>query len=302
MLVNIEAAERARGTLLFRNAGVLFFARSVRRFFPEAYITCLLARGTDKVHILDRKDFDGGIVADIEDALRFIERNTRVAYRIKGLKRQNIPEYPINALREAITNAVMHRDWFIDGANVFVEIYTNRIEVSSPGSLPKGVTLADLGRRSVRRNALVSDLLHRIDFIEKAGTGIRRIRNETRAQGCPEPEFEANGFVTVTFRPNPAVRAEAEEYPAVRVTTEVTGEVTGEVRLLQVIAGEMTRQHLQEALGLKHEDHFRKAYLSPALQAGLIEMTIPDKPRSRNQRYRLTPAGREFLRQTEEKQ
>ena len=64
----------------------------------------------------------------------------------------------------------------------------------------------------------------------------------------------------------------------------------------------MTRQHLQEALGLKHEDHFRKAYLSPALQAGLIEMTIPDKPRSSNQRYRLTPAGREFLRQTEEKQ
>ena len=302
VLVNIEAAERARGTLLFRNAGVLFFARSVRRFFPEAYITCLLARGTDKVHILDRKDFDGGIVADIEDALRFIERNTRVAYRIKGLKRQNIPEYPINALREAITNAVMHRDWFFDGANVFVEIYTNRIEVSSPGSLPKGVTLADLGRRSVRRNALVSDLLHRIGFIEKAGTGIRRIRNETRAQGCPEPEFEANGFVTVIFRPNPEVRAEAKERPMGRVTTEVTGEVTGEVRLLQVIAGEMTRQHLQEALGLKHEDHFRKAYLLPALQAGLIEMTIPDKPRSRNQRYRLTPAGREFLRQSEEKQ
>ena len=302
VLVNIEAAERARGTLLFRNAGVLFFARSVRRFFPEAYITCLLARGTDKVHILDRKDFDGGIVADIEDALRFIERNTRVAYRIKGLKRQNIPEYPINALREAITNAVMHRDWFIDGANVFVEIYTDRVEVVSPGSLPRGLSLADLGSKSVRRNPLIADLLHRIDFIEKAGTGIRRIRNETRAQGCPEPEFEANGFVTVTFRPNPAVRAEAEEYPAVRVTTEVTGEVTGEVRLLQVIAGEMTRQHLQEALGLKHEDHFRKAYLSPALQAGLIEMTIPDKPRSRNQRYRLTPAGREFLRQSEEKQ
>ena len=297
MLVNIEAAERARGTLLFRNAGVLFFARSVRRFFPEAYITCLLARGTDKVHILDRKDFDGGIVADIEDALRFIERNTRVAYRIKGLKRQNIPEYPINALREAITNAVMHRDWFFDGANVFVEIYTNRIEVSSPGSLPKGVTLADLGRRSVRRNALVSDLLHRIGFIEKAGTGTRRIRDEARELYCPEPEFEANGFVTVIFRPNPEVRAEAKERPMGRVTTEVTTEV----RLLQAISGEMTRQGLRDALGLKNDEHFRKAYLLPALQAGLIEMTIPDKPRSRNQRYRLTPAGREFLRQTEEK-
>ena len=136
--------------------------------------------------------------------------------------------------------------------------------------------------------------VHRIGFIEKAGTGIRRIRDEARELYCPEPEFEANGFVTVIFRPNPEVRAEAKERPM--------GRVTGEVRLLQVIAGEMTRQHLQEALGLKHEDHFRKAYLSPALQAGLIEMTIPDKPHSRNQRYRLTPAGRESLRQTEDKQ
>ena len=90
VLVNIEAAERSEGRLLLRNAGVLFFAKNVRRFFPHSYITCLLVRDTDKFHILDRKDFDGGIVADIEDALRFIERNTRVAYRIEGLKRRNI--------------------------------------------------------------------------------------------------------------------------------------------------------------------------------------------------------------------
>ena len=107
---------------------------------------------------------------DIEDALRFVERNTRTAYRIEGLRRQNIPEYPMKAVREAITNAVMHRDWYFDGANVFVEIYTDRIEVSSPESLPKGLTLADLGRKSIRRNALMADLLHRIGFIEKAGT------------------------------------------------------------------------------------------------------------------------------------
>ena len=183
VLVNIEAAEWAGGKLLFRNAGVLFFAKNVRHFFSEAYITCLLARGTDKVHILDRKDFDGGLVADIEDALRFIERNTRTAYRIKSLKRENIPEYPADALREAITNAVMHRDWFFEGANVFVEIYTDRIEVVSPGSLPKGMTLADLGHKSIRRNALIADLLHRIDFIEKAGTGIRRIQERSTGAG-----------------------------------------------------------------------------------------------------------------------
>ncbi len=316
--------------MLFRNAGVLFFAKNVRSFFPEAYITCLLGRGADKVDVLDRKDFHGGIVADVEDAMRFIERNTRTAYRIEGLRRQNISEYPMEAVREAITNAVMHRDWFFDGANVFVEVYADRIKVISPGGLPKGLTLADLGHTSIRRNPLIADLLHRIGFIEKAGTGIRRIRDGARRQDCPEPEFEAGRFVTVTFRPNPEVRmvpggdrvgprvageistgATGEVIEKVgapaghatkqvgeatdQVTGEVTREVTGEVRLLRAISGDMTRQQIQEVLGLRHEDYFRKAYLLPALQAGLIEMTIPDKPRSSKQRYRLTSAGSERL-------
>ena len=85
VLINMESAEQVDGTLVFRNAGALFFARIVCRFFPQAYITCLLARGTDKVHILDRKDFDGGFVADFE-----------------------------NALHEAITNAVKHRTGLIE--------------------------------------------------------------------------------------------------------------------------------------------------------------------------------------------
>ena len=82
--------------------------------------------------------------------------------------------------------------------------------------------------------------------------------------------------------------------------TSAAGEIAAVVRLLRAMSGDVTRQHLQEALGLKHEDHFRNAYLQPALRAGLIEMTIPDKPRSRRQRYRLTPDGRRYLRQMEE--
>jgi len=78
-------------------------------------------------------------------------------------------------------------------------------------------------------------------------------------------------------------------------TPEATREVTPEVRLLSVLAGEMTRQQLKEALGLKDDEHFRKAYLLPALDAGLIEMTIPDKPRSSKQKYRLTDKGRQVV-------
>jgi ATP-dependent DNA helicase RecG len=298
VLVNIEAAERAGGTMLFRNAGVLFFAKNVRHFFNQAYITCLLAKGADKVHILDRKDFDGGIVADIEDALRFIERNTRTAYRIERLKRENIPEYPMKALREAITNAVMHRDWFIEGANVFVEIYTDRIEVVSPGGLPKGMTLADLGTKSVRRNALIADLLHRIGFIEKAGTGVKRIRDEAREGGYPEPIWEANGFTTAIFRPNPEVRAAAEIRPGPsrdQVGTKLALS-RHQVDILRKCRREQPMTVLLEVTGRSDRTKFRNQVLGPLLAEGLLELTIPDKPRSSKQRYRLTASGSEFLK------
>ena len=161
--------------------------------------------------MLDRGDYGRGIVGDIQGAMRFVDRNTRTAHRIEGLKREEISEYPRKAVREAITNAVTHRDWFFEGANVFVEVYSDRLEIVSPGSLPAGMTEADLGSRSVRRNPLVSDLLHRIGYIEKAGTGIRRIREEAERHGCPEPTFTADRFFTVTFRPRPELRPGAGE-------------------------------------------------------------------------------------------
>ena len=302
VLVNIEAAERVSGRLVFRNAGVLFFAKNVRHFFQQAYITCLLARGTDKVHILDRKDFDGGIVADIEEALRFIERNTRVAYRIERLRREEIPEYPVKALREAITNAVMHRDWFNEGANVFVEIYTDRIEVSNPGGLPKGMLPSDLGHKSVRRNPLIADLLHRIEFIEKAGTGIKRMRDEARAQGCPEPTFEATGFFTTTFLPNPAVRAQAEAQGRDQVTQQAGTKLALSRHQVEILAKCVEDQPLVALLavaGRTDRTKFRNQVLAPLLTAGWLEMTIPDKPRSSKQKYRTTELGLKVLRERE---
>jgi hypothetical protein len=102
-----------------------------------------------------------------------------------------------------------------------------------------------------------------------------------RQAGLPAPEFRQSGgqFVQTVGR------------PSLRATPEVTPEVAPEVRLVQVLVGEMTRQQLQRALGLKDDEHFRRAYLQPALEQGLIEMTIPDKPRSGKQKYRLTAAG-----------
>ena len=141
--------------------------------------------------------------------------------------------------------------------------------------------LTDDGHEHInhRRNPYLS--LHRV------------LRDGAKAVDCPEPEFEADSFVTVMFRPNPEVRQGAGSG---------AGQVTGQVRLLRALSGEMTRHSLQEALGLRHRDYFNEIYLTPALEAGLIEMTIPDKPRSSKQRYRLTLAGSEFLKRIEEGQ
>ncbi|HKI06493.1 MAG TPA: hypothetical protein VKK31_31230 [Thermoanaerobaculia bacterium] len=136
----------------------------------------------------------------------------------------------------------------------------------------------------MRRNSLIADLLHRHQAYARHGP---------RA-GCPEPAFTENGFFAAVFFPNPEVRAQI-----VAPSPEVTGEVTGEVlRLLEAMKGEMKRLEMQAALGLKHEEHFRKAYLLPALKLGGVEMTLPEKPRSSKQRYRITQRGTEFLKQS----
>ena len=308
--MNIEVAERAGRRLIFRNAGVLSFAKNINHFFPQAYVTCLLAKGTDKVNILDRKDFAGGLVSDIEESLRFIERNTRTGYRIEKLRREDVPEYPMRALWEAITNAVMHRDYFEAGANVFVEIYDDRIEISNPGGLPKGLSKEELGTRSVRRNPLIADLLHRIALIEKAGTGIRRMREDARRHQCPEPKFTVNGFFTATFWPNieiarkitPEVTEQVGEQVGEQGSEQVTPQVTPQatpqvVAVLKAARTASSREELQKAVDLKDRRHFRKAYLDSLLGAGWLEMMIPEKPRSPKQRYRTTDLGRKMLDQ-----
>lgn len=180
----------------------------------------------------------------------------------------------------------MHRDWFIEGANVFVEMYGDRIEVVSPGGLPKGMTLADLGKKNVRRNALIADLLHRIDFIEKAGTGIKRIREEARGQGCPEPVFEETGFVTATFFPNPEVRAQSGAQ-----SDRVLRALSGGVR---------SAQELATTLGLRSKTGALKRTLNNLRGDGLIKLSIPGKPSSRLQRYRISGKGIEILKDTKE--
>jgi hypothetical protein len=109
-----------------------------------------------------------------------------------------------------------------------------------------------------------------------------------RDVGLDEPEFALTDGFVVTIRRKPELAFES--------VGGITGEVAGEVqRLLKVLVGEMKRTDIQEALALRHEDYFREAYLIPALTAGMIEMTIPGKPTSSKQKYRMTKKGQDLL-------
>lgn len=179
--------------------------------------------------------------------------------------------------------------------------------------LPKGMTLSDLGRKSVRRNALIADLLHRITFIEKAGTGIKRMRDEAHDQNCPAPIFEESGFFTAIFYPNPEVRAQTgtvetpspaqagsksgasrEQVPAHDKAHEPLNMVE-QLVLKECTDAPQSTPKLLHALGYKTRTGGFKVTLKRLLALGFLEMTIPDKPRSKKQRYGTTTAGRAVL-------
>jgi ATP-dependent DNA helicase RecG len=199
-------------------------------------------------------------------------------------RRQEILELPEVALREAMVNAVCHRDYNEAGAHVMVEIFDDRVEIYNPGGLPKGLPPQDFGRHSVCRNPNIAALLLRCDYIEKMGTGIERIRAALAKADCPPVKIRFDSMFTLEF-PKPTFAGE----PPPQVTHQVTHQVK---RLLELLQGEMTRGQLMNALGLKGRMHFSKEYLAPAMEAGYIEMTIPEKSNSRFQKYRLTTKGK----------
>jgi len=112
---------------------------------------------------------------------------------------EEIPEIPDIALREAIVNAVCHRDYFKKGANVMIEIFDDRVEISNPGGLTSGLDTKEFGTKSVVRNPLIASLLNRADYIEQIGTGINRIKNSVKEHDQRNVEFYYNKFFNVTF-------------------------------------------------------------------------------------------------------
>ena len=260
------------------HAGAWLLADDITRFTLQAGVTCAVFQGSAKTHILDRKEFHGNLYAIYQEVMAYFQAKLNSALLPNAQGRDERLELPENALREALVNAIAHRD-YRSTANVQVYIFQDRVEIVTPGGLPAGMREEDLGSKSVPRNPLLFSMLYRMRLVEHIGSGIRRIHDACREHGVAEPTIEVSpDWVTVTF-PRPAA-ATPHVAPYVR-------------RLIAVLQEEMSRVELMNALGLKDRRHFAGTYLQPGLDAGLVEMTQPNRPRSRTQRYRLTALGRQ---------
>ncbi len=205
ILISLNAAQEEDGKLKFTNAGILFFAKNPQQFFPESYITAVKYKIPERFSILDKKDFKGTLITQIEHTLEFVFRHMNVEPSIimgEGLKlgaRKDIYEYSPVAIREALINAVTHRDYLYDSSHIYVHMFPDYIEIESPGSLYRGLTLEDLGKRSIRRNRLIADLLHRAGFIERVGSGFSRMENALKENNNPPLEVSATNFFNIRF-------------------------------------------------------------------------------------------------------
>lgn len=201
MLINLGVAEKQEGKIIFNNTGILFFSKNLHDIYFHTAVTCALYKGVEKVDVLDRRDFNEDIVSNIDRAINFLKQYIPVRYEMTGTPmRREIPEIPYDALREAIINAVTHRDYFEKGSNVMVEIFDDRIEIINYGGLPKSLKLEDFGKKSVLRNPNIANLLHRIKYIEKMGTGISKMKKLVEEAGLPPVQFEFGTFFTVIFK------------------------------------------------------------------------------------------------------
>ena len=193
-------------------AGAWLLARDIRDFHRRAHVTCALFRGTEKITIIDRKDFHNDLYAMIDAIAAWLESKLNTAYIIRGeASREERLELPKEAIREAVVNALAHRDYRSTG-NVQIHISLDRLEILSPGGLPAGMSEAALGSESRPRNALLFGILYRMKAVEQVGSGIRRMRALCREHGCEEPQFRTgDDSVTVTFpRPDPQAGTQRE--------------------------------------------------------------------------------------------
>ncbi len=287
------------------NIGLLMFADKPHEFFRGARIE-LVQYFDDIGDKFQETYFEGPIWIQLREALAFIKSQIikeQVVKRDDKAEALRCFNYPFAAIEEALANAVFHKGY--DKHNpVEVSIRPDRIEISSfPGPLPP-VNQEMLKQERIvsrdTRNSRLGDFLKDLDLTEGRGTGIRKIRNQMQRNGSPAPNFitdDNNVFFITELLLHPAFDQVTDQ-----VTDQVSDQVSDQVKaLLKCLAeSEKSNKECMDILGLSHRPTFKENYLQPALHDSLIVMTIPDKPTSSKQKYKITPKGRAALNVAED--
>ncbi len=186
------------------NAAILLFGKKPQKFFLQAKLRCARYKGTTPITFVDLKIIEGDIIVQVEEAEKFFLSHIKKAAKIVGFERQEIWEYPISALREAIVNAICHRDYAYS-SDITIGLFDDRVEISNPGTLPEPLTPEDLKKRhkSIPRNPLVANAFFLIKNIEQWGEGTNKIVKWCLEHGLREPDFEeiAGGFLVRFYAP-----------------------------------------------------------------------------------------------------
>lgn len=207
-LFGLKCARIVKRKVVPTNAGLLFFGQDPQQHIIQSEVVCVLYHDTSGVGgYADRKIITGTIQELIDETESFLTQHIPVGGRIEGWKRIDLPDYPLEALREAVVNAVIHRDYTRRGESIRVFYYADRIEVHSPGLLLPGVTVEQMRRGEVTsklRNPSLAGLLRDIPgYMERVGSGIRLMLEETKRMGLPPPQFREISEFVVTFSKAP---------------------------------------------------------------------------------------------------
>ena len=267
-------------------AALLNFGIYPQGYFPQLGITAIVVPGTaigdtteQDVRFLDNKRIEGSLTAMVKEAIAFCVRNMKVRTVIDRTtgERKDQTEYPVAAIREAVLNAVIHRDYsfYTEGMPIQIDMFIDRMEIHSPGSLYGRMTVDQLGiAKTDIRNPALAVMAESMTEAENRYSGIPTMRNEMKAYGLPEPKFEnrRNEFV-VTF------------YNTVEAGTAETDVEIGKKNLLDFCRIPRTRKEIADFLQVKTVGYAINKYVRPLVEAGTLQMTCPERPKSRTQKY-----------------
>lgn len=283
-----------------------YLKRAVALLFhpdPERFVTgaCIKigAFGVNDADLLHHDEVVGNLFTQIENTIEVLKlKYLRALISYDELYRKESYPVPLAALREALLNAVVHKD-YASATAIQISVYPDKLMIWNPGHLPESWTLDKLMSKhaSCPFNPDIANTFFRAGLIESWGRGIERIIDTCKQGNYPAPKWqlELGGLWVVFEFPRAHVRQLPDE------TGQATGQVAGQaeawvLEVLQVCSrSELTRSQIQEVAGIKHRETFQNNYLNPLLADGLIERTIPDKPTSPKQKYRITVAGIRFL-------